>query len=66
VKDTKVFIWFAGVLCGIGLFAVAVVGGAGVGALLGFEGLLVASLAAAGLVQSSRWLIARRASGRTS
>jgi len=65
VRDTKVWIWIVGVVCGVELLAIAVVGSAGVGAFFGLEGALVMSIGAGASVVTIRSLIARRSQPRS-
>jgi len=60
LKNTKVWIWAVGVVCGLELLVVAVVGGVGVGAFFGLEGGLVVSVGAGASAVALRSLIAHR------
>jgi len=79
VKDTKVWIWVIGVVCGLELLAIAIVGGAGIGAFFvlegaffglegaffGLEGVLVVSIGAGASVIALRSLITHRSRTRS-
>lgn len=59
MKDTKVWIWLVGLVCGAQLFVLVVVGGAGLGTLFGLEGALVLSIAAGTTFFAIRSFISR-------
>jgi hypothetical protein len=48
MKSAKYFAWVVGIICGVELLAAIVLGGAGASAVLGLEGMMVASLLAVG------------------
>lgn len=59
MSGKKVWIWLVGLVCGAQLFAVVVVGGAGIGAFFGPEGALVLSIAAGAAFFAIRSLVSR-------
>jgi len=72
VKETKVWIWIVGVVCGLELLVIAIVGGAGIRAFFGLEGVffvleaaLVVSIGVGASVVAIRSLIARRSQPRS-